>query len=168
MNKNKRKTISSYVRKNSGSDASQINVKSRQNRDSLSSVDELNNSKFSNSQRMLFTTLLTDPEKRDKVLELLTKEGLVCPAENMPLNGQLSHSNKKGNRVKVLSQENNISPLHSGRKKILFESPSSKLRRIELQKLHKVPLAKTYVTYDHLLTNFVFRMSKQMETSAVT
>lgn len=140
MHKNRRKTISSQSDRDSEYEAFKMNEflnRRRQRRESISTVEDLNSSDFTCSQRMLFATLMTNPDKRAKVLDILTNEGIVPRNENVAFNNQLI-GKTKGGRVKLLSQENNVSPVDKGQKKFKFESPSGRLRRLQLEELRRV------------------------------
>lgn len=87
------------------------------------------------AHKRLFATLLTDPEKKAKVLELLTQEGLVAANENWSPNSPLKRS-KLNSPLKKL-HEMMSSPKPRAKR---IESPSALGRRRALQQLESVSI----------------------------
>lgn len=94
------------------------------------------------ANELMFQALLTDPEKRKKVLELLTSEGIVPPSESTAGGSRSNTPTSRHNRLDDLTRTplmQLLSPKRNNvKKKPLIESPSAQFRRRALQKLESV------------------------------
>lgn len=125
--------------------------------DHILSDEDPEEAEIMDSNQVLFHTLLTDPVKRAKVLELLTQQGLV-PNDNKSKRGR-KKNNVENDQQKALTlfteflkspvskvMGNNKakdspkinSPLNNVRRKFNIESPSALQRRRALQKMESV------------------------------